>query len=380
MHLKLHTFKNDSSYLFDSEQIVTDYIEKLIQIPYRIPKLSPSEIESYKNLLFCQNHLETEEFKLVYEKYTEFKQKEFYTAYSLGHIKAVINLDDKVELQNLLHISNIMSRMITNILKGNPRQTKRFLNTFILRQKLAKVAKIEINYLILIKLMLLEYFNIKLFNKLNDLQSNNNGLVKELQALESVYCDGEDEKAIEKFQEWTNDKIQNWIKLEPRIGEEDLRDYFWLARDKTGSTLSNVHMVNPHIQKIYKGLISDKDTIVVINLEGMKEFNDEEISEVLNLFENNIHSLQDIKIHLISLYKVAIQVNQFSFYERYLSIIQNIPYFKIKKLAFLSQNLQMIGMKEKKLLDSVKEQLNKYVDNTGLLSKSSIKVLEKINK
>jgi len=380
MHLQLHTFKNDSSHLFNSEQIVNDYIEKLIQIPYRIPKLSPSEIESYKNLLFCKNHLSKEDFNTIYKNYSEFKKKEFYIAYSLGHIKEIVNLDGKPELQRLLHISHIMSLMITNVLKGNPRQTKRFLNTFTLRQKLAKVARIEIDYLILIKLMLLEYFNIKLFNKLNNLQSNNDGLVRELQLLESVYIDGEDEKAIEEFKEWQTEQVKSWIKLEPRIGEIDLRDYFWLARDKTGSTLSNVHMVNPHIQKIYRGLISKKETEIRVTLENMKELTDDELYEIINLFESNIHSIQDIKIHLQSLYKIIIQINQYTFYEKYLSIVQNISYFKISKIPFITQNLESITKKETKLLEDIKELLNTYTKETGLLSKSSIKVLERINK
>ena len=65
--------------------------------------------------------------------------------------------------------------MITTILKGNPRQTKRFLNTFILRTKLADVAKLDIDIFVLIKLMLLEYFDTKLFKKLNEFQSKNDG-------------------------------------------------------------------------------------------------------------------------------------------------------------------------------------------------------------
>lgn len=87
MHLKLHTLNSDSDYLQDSKQIVTDYIEKLIQIPYRLPKLSLSEIETYNNLLFCKTQLEEDDFKIVYDDYQSFKQSDFYSAYSYGHIK-----------------------------------------------------------------------------------------------------------------------------------------------------------------------------------------------------------------------------------------------------------------------------------------------------
>jgi len=227
MHLQLHTFNNNSEYLQNTQQIVTDYIEKLIQIPYRIPKLSPSEIESYNNLLFCMNSLKIEEFRLVCEAYTKFKLNDFYSPFSFGNIKEIINIDEKVELNNLLNISHFMSQMITNVLKGNPRQTKRFLNTFILRKKLASVANLDIDIFVLIKLMLLEYMNPNLFKKLNELQLNKSGVIKELNILESIYIDKEENSLDESFKEWQTHQVQNWIKIEPRIGSMDLRNYFW---------------------------------------------------------------------------------------------------------------------------------------------------------
>jgi len=380
MHLKLHTFKNDSSYLYDSEQIVTDYIEKLIQIPYHIPKLSPSEIESYKNLLFCQNKLSPNEFDLIYKNYRTFREKEFYMAYSLGDIKEIINLNDYIELERLLEISHIMSLMITNILKGNPRQTKRFLNTFILRQKLGKVAKLEIDSFILIKLMLLEYFNTPLFKKLNDFQSKNDGFIKEVRLLESVYIDTENIEIPDTLKEWEEEKNKNWIKLEPKIGEIDLRDYFWLARDKTGSTLSDMHTVSRHIQNIYRGLVSDKEPERRVKLNEVKQITDEDISELIRLFEKNIHSIQDIKIHLKSLHKMIIQVNQYTFYEQYISIIKNTSYSKVSKFPFIKEDLEQILIKENRLSNNINELLLKYSNESiSPLQIASKKFIEENN-
>lgn len=285
MHLKLHTFNNDSEYLQNTQQIVTDYIEKLIQIPYRIPKLSASEIETYNNLLFSLNLLDSEEFQKIYDKYLEFRKGDFYSPFSFGNIKEIISLDDKTELSNLLNISHFMSQMITNVLKGNPRQTKRFLNTFILRRKLAQVASLEIDILILIKLMLLEYLNPTLFKKLNELQSGESGIVLELGMLESVFIDGEENKLGEGFKDWQTPQIQNWIRIEPKIGNVDLRNYFWLVRDKTESTMSNIHMVSPIIQKLYSQISStDKHqrSVGFIELKKLDELVKDEVFELLN--------------------------------------------------------------------------------------------------
>jgi len=39
------------------DTLITDYLEKLIQVPYRLPRLSPAEVETYMTLLFCQREL-----------------------------------------------------------------------------------------------------------------------------------------------------------------------------------------------------------------------------------------------------------------------------------------------------------------------------------
>ncbi len=334
MHLKLHTLNSDSDYLQDSKQIVTDYIEKLIQIPYRLPKLSLSEIETYNNLLFCKTQLEEDDFKIVYDDYKNFKQSDFYSAYSYGHIKEKINFDDKPSLSSLLNLSHSMSQMITTILKGNPRQTKRFLNTFILRTKLASVAKIDIDIFVLIKLMLLEYFDTKLFKKLNELQSKNDGFFHEINILEKVFCDGEENPFKDSFQEWQTPQMVSWIKIEPKLSDTDLRNYFWLFRDKTESTLSDVHMVSPILQKIYKGLKSTQETEVRVSLENAKNLSYDELSEIFSLYENEINITPNLKELLNSLHQLTIQINNIDFYDRYLNIVIALPYQKVNNLIY----------------------------------------------
>ncbi len=348
MHLQLHTFNNNSDYLQDMQQIVTDYIEKLIQIPYRIPKLSPSEIETYNNLLFSVSLLSRDDFSKIYESYLKFRKSDFYSSFSLGNVKEIISLDEKVELSNLLNISHFMSQMITNVLKGNPRQTKRFLNTFILREKLAKVANLDIDIFILIKLMLLEYLNPVLFKKLSELQSSENGVVNELKMLETIFIDGEENTLEEKFQEWQTPQIQNWIKITPRVGGIDLRNYFWLVRDKTESTLSNIHMVSPIIQKLY-ALITNADkhqrSLAFIELNK----HDKEIHvEVFNLlkteFFNNPSKTSDL---VMSLFEFVEKIDNEYFANEIINIFGEINFSLIKGERQIISILKYIKTKYK---------------------------------
>jgi hypothetical protein len=378
MHLNLHTFNNDSKYLHDSQQIVTDYIEKLIQIPYRIAKLSPSEIESYNNLLFSSSLLKKEDFNKIYERYLEFRVSDFYSPFSFGNIKDIVSLDENPELNNLLNISHFMSQMITNVLKGNPRQTKRFLNTFILRQKLAKVANLDIDIFILVKLMLLEYLNPILFKKLNELQSPDTGLINELMLLESIFIDDKENTLGDTFQEWQTPQIQNWVKINPRIGEVDLRNYFWLVRDRTDSTLSNIHMVSPIIQKIYASII---DTDKHKRSLGFVELNklDEEIHlEVFNLLKtdlyNNPSKTSDL---IISIFEFVEKIESEYFANETITIFSEINFSLIKGERVVISILKYIKTKYKKYLSKVDSLILSFSGKqTSILQKTAKKEIK----
>lgn len=378
MHLKLHTFNNDSEYLHDSQQIVTDYIEKLIQIPYRIPKLSPSEIETYNNLLFSNAYLENEDFNKVFETYLEFRESDFYSPYSLGNITDVVSLDENVELSSLLSISHFMSKMITNVLKGNPRQTKRFLNTFILRKKLADVANLEIDIFILIKLMLLEYLNPILFKKLNELQSSETGIVNELNMLELIYIDGKDNSLGDSFQEWQSPQIQNWIEIKPKIGEVDLRNYFWLVRDKTESTLSDVHMVSPIIQRLYTSIIDIDKHKRSLGFVELNKLDNEIHIEVFSLLKsellNNPSKTSDL---IISLFEFIEKIENEYFANETIDIFSEINFSLIKGERTVISILKYIKAKYKKYIPSVDSLILSFSDKqTSILQKTAKKEIK----
>lgn len=50
----------------------SDYLEKLIQLPYKIPKLSDNEQETYITLLLCKNHLRRMDFDDVHKNIKSF--------------------------------------------------------------------------------------------------------------------------------------------------------------------------------------------------------------------------------------------------------------------------------------------------------------------
>jgi hypothetical protein len=141
------------------------------------------------------------------------------------------------------------AHLITENLKGNPRQVKRFLNAFVLRRKLAKVAKMEaLRDDVLLKLMLLEYANETRFRELARWHEEQKETPKQIIDMET----GKDPP-----KEWEKDSLRRWIQLEPRLSDVDLSDYFWLVRDKLASSQLGLSLTPPAVKAAYAALLSE---------------------------------------------------------------------------------------------------------------------------
>lgn len=246
----------------DNPEIVKDYLEKLIQIPYYLPKLSDSEVETYISLLICKRELSKEDFAKIHTAFGAFRNRDRYSVFGFSNFKDL--LDPFVQETVLKGLSTIPSLVpvITSTLSGNPRQIKRFLNTLTLRQKLATVANItDFNIAVLTKLMVLEYSNIEkpLFDQLYEWQSIQKGHPSQLKSLETIIITEPDfETAKSKITaqndiaKWATERLYKWLKVDPFLAEVDLSDYFWLSRDKLSSTIPGASLIPAIVKSIYK--------------------------------------------------------------------------------------------------------------------------------
>jgi predicted KAP-like P-loop ATPase len=250
---------SDSSQLESSERLVDDYLEKLIQIPYRLPRLSPSEIETYLTLLFCKRHLSSEVFSRVFAEAQRQRTQDRYRAFNQSCALEVLKgTTVPAVLSESLQVGASISSQITDVLQGNPRQVKRFLNAFFLRRKLANVAKlVDVKDEVLVKLMLLEYKAPKLFEKLFAAMDGSSGTVALLTDLEARSERPADPSPATKDKptEWQG--MDKWLEMEPRLAGVDLRDYMWVTRDRLGSTMSGTTMVPPVVRAVLKKVLSE---------------------------------------------------------------------------------------------------------------------------
>ncbi|TAN00435.1 MAG: NTPase [Chitinophagaceae bacterium] len=308
-HAIEHRYKTDSIENADdpdsrNKRIVSDYLEKLIQVPYYLPKLADNEVETYLTLLFCKKVMGND-FAKVLDAFKKNREDNRYDVFGLGDIRDLANDEQKKQLAESVSLIASLSPIITEGLKGNPRQIKRFLNTFTLRNRLVKVAKLpDFKIDILAKLMVLEYATTNLFKEIYNWQSLQKGEPKEIVVLEKFVSENKIEDIKKQFSpEWASGKIIKWLNTEPKLANVDLRDYYWISRDQLSSTISGASLIPRHIRSLTKKLIDHSSGSILTNTiikEVIGKLSDTENETLLSLLEKElIKSPENDSIHKV---------------------------------------------------------------------------------
>ena len=302
----------------------SDYLEKLIQLPYKLPRLSDNEQETYITLLLCKNHLNEIHFNQIHQKYLEFRKTDKHSKYNIDDIKANIPENQNIDFYAVEYRLPIVP-IIKQFLNGNPRQLKRFLNTLYVRQELAEVAGFrDIRPDVLTKIMVLEYntlYNSR-FEELYKLQNENGGVLP----LEDVEQEAKTEGGIQNPQwkdNWSSDYLKQWLSSEPSLKDINLQNYFWVARDALKNEKPIASLVTSKVMLLFQrlctlqtivtmkrglpGIInacddSEKDMIIhLINDNLRKDPKSENCWRILNCDENNLLLSNNIdRIKLLS--------------------------------------------------------------------------------
>jgi hypothetical protein len=271
-----------------------DYLEKLIQIPYTLPKLSEPEVETYITLLFCQSGLEQSDFSKMLEGFKEYRSNNRYSAFNLTQVQTILGLEKTQIVSEKVSLIAKLSPIISDSLYGNPRQIKRFLNTYMLRKELAEVSHIvDMRDDILAKLMVLEYAEPSLFEKVFQSQSLHHGIAIELAVIEELVNNKDAMCSLpDKYKEWSKEKMFNWLRIEPKLGKTNLSDYFWLSRDKLAVIQGN--LLIPPIVRALLDELTPKDIAEPLTEKLLKErllpMTDAEKDSFFNLLRQNITS------------------------------------------------------------------------------------------
>ncbi len=409
-------------------EVGRDYLEKLVQFPVRVPPLGRAAMETYIALLFTDLALELSEDQRHQAREHAIKTN----SENLSAVKFNLTIAQELygealpdALKEQLTIAGRIAPVLASGLKGNPRQCKRFLNTLLMRLEMATFRKVELQQRVLAKLMLLEYFKPESFRRLADLQTEQNGQPREITAMEraarnqneseTVGVDKEEgkpksnEKKISnesdaddgkntslkstpstpeikpklegEFQLWLSQPwIDEWLQMEPRLSDVDLRPYFFFSRDLLSSSLGvETNRMSQTAQEILTALLNESQAV---RDNAFKKLENISLGDVASLFENLSQRAQQEEEYgknnqafqrLFDLTKTRKEIRS-----EFILFLKRLPESAIQAVVVL----QLLGLYENNEIEpAVIELLEKWnVGGNRELAKTAKTRLEKINR
>lgn len=260
-----------------------NYLEKLIQVPFRIPALGEAETRIYVTLLLVGARLgdDDEHFgKLLAVARETLKRPWQSEGFDGPSVRAALG-PRAGDVNDDLFLCEQIVPVLASGTQGNPRQIKRFLNGLLLRHRTAIERGFgdDVQLAVLAKLMLAERFIPTLFDQIAlSAASAPDGKCKELGAVEGpAEADvavpapsAEGDEGVEAevdapadagpiVEQWKGSEIiLGWARLQPSLAGVDLRPYLFVTKDRkdylgAGSALG--HLVGV-VEKLLGGRLT----------------------------------------------------------------------------------------------------------------------------
>lgn len=233
-------------YKADLDRLVTDYLDKLVQIPVRVPQIGVPELRAFIILLLTTQPANSEPRLRdeVAESLKTFLVQRLQSIWEkpFPEKNEILDALKSPEPNNAERLSiergTQLARFIAPILirsrrvNGNPRIVKRMLNTLRMRQIIAERRGISLSEEAMLKLVLFERCagNKATSDLMNLVGKSSDGKVPLLAELE------EGDKSPDEIdlpESWQKEKefILEWSRLEPTLGDKNLRPAAYLSRE-----------------------------------------------------------------------------------------------------------------------------------------------------
>lgn len=257
------------------------YLEKLIQVPFRIPSMGHAETRTYLTLLVVGSIIgeASEGFEKLLTTASDYMSRPWeQKSISESDVREALGnaYDDQIK-DAVLTVHQIAPVLATGT-NGNPRHAKRFVNALNLRLQISEARGFgdSIDQAVLAKIMLAEYFLPEtMFNLIaREVASSLDGRSPSLGELEREVLENKEETGEEEtvapspptttgdVLQWTADtKIRRWAETLPALAGVALKPYLFVINDVKNHTASAA-LLDPHllgiVVKLNEGTFSAK--------------------------------------------------------------------------------------------------------------------------
>ncbi|MCR4346107.1 MAG: P-loop NTPase fold protein [Sulfuricaulis sp.] len=215
------------------DELVTNYFDKLIQVPIRVPPLGTQDVRAYLLMLFIENSTLQQEQKDALRQSVCKQLGETWQGKRVDHaFIASLLKDAPADLDRQLALADRLAHIMTTArqIAGNPRLIKRFLNTLSIRLAIARSQGVSVDEAALAKMLLFERCgSAETYARLvKEVNESADGKPVFLKPWEEAVSKGQEP---ELPAEWNNAFNKSWLGLAPLFSEIDLRPVVYVSRE-----------------------------------------------------------------------------------------------------------------------------------------------------
>lgn len=279
---------------------VADYLDKLIQVPVRVPRLGEHEARTYMYHLFAEVSGLSTTARGDLRRFTEQHLRQSWKAEPFTKQAFLSVVDGPVPnaLASDLDLADRLAPLLAKAsrIDGNPRTIKRMLNSVRMRSKVARQRGMNLNDAVLAKLAVFERCTDQLATSalFNSISQSADGKSPLLRIVEADDFDPENPPA-EFPESWKKPHlpfIRSWVLLDPRLSELDLRPAIYLSRETAVLHVSRGGL-SPAAMDILRLLSKVPNTGLSVPTREAKRLAPAEADAVMNLLIDELRNTND---------------------------------------------------------------------------------------
>jgi len=340
-----------------SDDLVTSYFDKLIQVPLKVPRLGVTEVKGYLILLLAELAERrgdiTKEARIAAEStILEAVRQSWAGGLTRKKMAEAYGADaDKVSLE--IDLADQLASVMVSAdgIAGNPRLIKRFLNNLMIRDAVAKAQSLSVAFDQLVKMQLFERCAPPAaFEYLvKQVAEQADGKAPFIAKIEKALSEGESPEVSDAS--WNIPFVSDWLKLSPMLGDVDLRPVLYLSRDRALS-LASFDELSPEGRSLLEGLL-EADSVMLPLVEKLKSLGEMEADRILNRIRRRARANQWDRSFLVQALHVPKAFPSLG--PAYVNLLNEIPAGKrpapliplIRNEAWSQQLLKRWGVDEK---------------------------------
>jgi predicted KAP-like P-loop ATPase len=215
------------------DELVTNYFDKLIQVPIRVPPLGTQEVRAYMMLLFIENsNIGADDKETIRARVSEQLGQTWQGKRVDRSFVESLGIKFPADLRSRLDAADRLAPIMTSAsrISGNPRLIKRFLNALAIRMTISKAHGVGVDEAVLAKMLLFERCgDPKAYAALAK------AVAEDPQGRPTFLTEWEDAaqsgKELKPNEPWQDPFVTEWLALPPRLADKDLRGVLYVSRE-----------------------------------------------------------------------------------------------------------------------------------------------------